>query len=59
MDYLFEPIGNFFVWTFKIIAGLSWKADLAICGITGILIMYWFYQIWIHRKNDKGLFKKA
>ncbi len=58
MDWLFRPIGDFFVWTFKIISGLNWKADLFIIFATAALMLYWFQQTWKHRKNDKGLFKK-
>lgn len=58
MDWLFRPIGSFFKWTFGALESMSWPVDLALVAITCLLILYWFAQIWKHRKNDKGLFKK-
>jgi len=58
MDWLFRPIGKFFEWSFGGITALNWKFDLFICLVFTLLTLYWFQQIWKHRHNDKGLFKK-
>jgi hypothetical protein len=58
MDWLFRPIGRFFEWSFGGITALNWKFDLFIIGVFTLLTLYWFKEIWVNRKNDKGLFKK-
>jgi len=59
MQWLFNPIGDFFVWSFKCIEAMSWSFDLGIIFLMSILTLYWFQQIWVSRKTDKGLFKKS
>ena len=58
MDWLFRPIGDFFEWSFGLITALNWKFDLFIIGVMSLLIIYCFKEIWVTRKNDKGLFVK-
>jgi len=58
MDWLFRPIGQFFVWSFKGLTTLNWGFDLFVCFLFAVLTLYWFQQIWVSRKTDKGLFKK-
>lgn len=58
MDWLFRPIGDFFEWSFGLITALNWKFDLFIIGVMSLLIIYWFKEIWVTRKSDKGLFVK-
>lgn len=58
MDWLFRPIGRFFEWCFGGITWLNWRFDFLIMFIFTVLTLYWFQQIWKHRNNDKGLFKK-
>jgi len=58
MDWLFRPIGRFLEWALGAVTAMNWYFDLAVCFILLGLTLYWFAQIWKHRHNDKGLFKK-
>lgn len=58
MDWLFDPLGDFFVWSFGIITGLGMNFNYLAMAIGGMLMVYWIGQMFKHRHNDKGLYRK-
>jgi len=58
MDWLFKPIGRFFNWTFGIIEGVNMVFNITMIVIGGLLILYWIFQMYKNRRNDKGFFRK-
>lgn len=57
MDWLFRPLGDFFVWTFQFIelAGMNFNYLIILIGMG--LMLYWIFQMFKNRKNDKGFYK--
>ncbi|MCZ2443785.1 MAG: hypothetical protein LC101_08445 [Flavobacteriales bacterium] len=57
MDWLFVPLGKFFVWTFQFIEMAGMNFDYVLIGIIFLLFIYWITQMFGH-KTDKGFYKK-
>lgn len=57
MDWLFVPLGKFFVWTFQFIEMAGMNFDYVLIGIIFLLFIYWIAQMFGH-KTDKGFYKK-
>lgn len=58
MDWLFNPLADFFLWSFTLIEAAGMNLNYVLILIGFALILYWFLQIIKNGKNDKGFFKK-
>lgn len=53
MNWFFEPLGDFFQWTFK---GYEWLMNhhfnIVLIAVGALMILYWFMQMIRHPKED-------